>query len=479
MNAGPQASGADPATNAGRVTENSGFITGLLGIPDIGGTIGMLGGIRESLRTGKPLTEGNPALYQQAREFLIGQVGQSDAAIQQFMAANRDTVLGYLKDKPETIVNFIAGMDEAAFKELWEANKEKLTEVIENSPDLKETIQNVVAERLPQMNIGDLLAEANTGLTPDQIAALPESLRNSTVADLKAEDLQGLEPAQMRNLIGIMPVDQFNESILGAFNKVLKKEDGENYQVGAVSETASMADKLAAFDTLLERIQNEEMRTEGGALALQKLSKDPEFDVDSLGTASVVFNALTAGRDVDEDLIYSVIQGQITRPATLETFKKSFSDFDISELEIDVDKIDPAQLHAALQGDSGKALRERLADSLRKEENFTLVSQLMTPEFLAKNKDDVLNAFIPQALGQVQGFIDNLPPQMREMIAGFLDMALGFANNLASRFGIDIGASGASPSQASPGADPNATAQQTAVAPDAVVAAAPPPTPGL
>lgn len=449
-----------------------GSLFGLNGIGDIGSAFGLF---RRSL-SGEKITADdipdsmNSRILQMAMQSVgaetIDEFLTNPEILQQIVAGlKEDTQNPDTPFEEKIVVQYVSGMEDEQLRELLKANP-NLLETIVNEMDaesFRPMIEAGVREGLENLTVADALKEQ--GLTDEQIANFPQDFTDQKFSDLDTTDILGAEATvdgetvlqggfnneQLGNLVAALPAEQFNTLVLAKFNEQLS----EDQQI-AIPENGGFEAQKAAFDQGLEALRSTANRENAtGLTSWFKAVVTSEDDIEN-----AVFKSI-------RESIPDALDEFMTQVSPDEIIEQEIANFDPSTIDfenLDIDEIfPPGRLKELVD-----ANLEEIAAALGKEENWSMIESMVLANngaLIKQNRDRILDAMIPemteQGLNSFNSIMEQLPPQFRAIIQGFVDMFGGFLQ----QYGIDIN----TPTPAANNAPPEQQQEQTQQPPAEVI----------
>ena len=449
-----------------------GSLFGLNGIGDIGSAFGLF---RRSL-SGEKITADdipdsmNSRILQMAMQSVgaetIDEFLTNPEILQQIVAGlKEDTQNADTPFEEKIVVQYVSGMEDEQLRELLKANP-NLLETIVNEMDaesFRPMIEAGVREGLENLTVADALKEQ--GLTDEQIANFPQDFTDQKFSDLDTTDILGAEATvdgetvlqggfnneQLGNLVAALPAEQFNTLVLAKFNEQLS----EDQQI-AIPENGGFEAQKAAFDQGLEALRSTANRENAtGLTSWFKAVVTSEDDIEN-----AVFKSI-------RESIPDALDEFMTQVSPDEIIEQEIANFDPSTIDfenLDIDEtFPPGRLKELVD-----ANLEEIAAALGKEENWSMIESMVLANngaLIKQNRDRILDAMIPemteQGLNSFNSIMEQLPPQFRAIIQGFVDMFGGFLQ----QFGIDIN----TPTPTANNAPPEQQQEQTQQPPAEVI----------
>lgn len=434
-----------------------GSLFGLNGIGDIGSAFGLF---RRSLNGEKITADDIPeSMNSQILKMAVGEltpenidafITRPDVVEQIVAVLKEDTQNPDTPFKDKIVVQYVAGMEDEQLRELLKANP-NLLETIVNEMDaesFRPMIEASVREGIENLTVAGALKEQ--GLTDEQITSFPQDFTDHNFSDLDIADILGTETTidgetslqggfsneQLSNLVAALPAEQFNTLVLEKFNEQLSEE-----QQIAIPENGGFASQKAAFDQGLEALRGTANRENAtGLTSWFKAVVTSEDDVEN-----AVFDSI-------REAIPTALDEFMSQASPDQIIAQEIANFDPSSIDfanIDIDETFPPGRLKELVDEN----MEAIATALGKEENWGMIEAMVLANngaLIKQNRDRILDAMIPemteQGLNSFNSIMEQLPPQFRAIIQGFVDMFGGFLQN----FGIDINASSPAANNASP-----------------------------
>lgn len=405
--------------------QQSGFdLTSLFGMSGIG-DMGAAFNLFSRALNGEDINadEIPPGLQRKTLHMAMAKVGVNpagDNAIEEFLG--KEAVIGQVREALHTDIkeNTDTPQDTILFKAIDDMSGQELQALLVNNPDIASMItesqdfQDMLQEKISGLTVNHALS--NSGISMQAInEGSNQEFLNTNLNELAVKDLQGLEPSQLDMLIPALPQDVFNAKFMDVINSKL----GEDQQVQAPTEDTYAA-RQEAYQTAKDNL------IEHGPGGLT-------------GLFNSVISAFGDGPDLEarfySSIKDSIDEGTITQLQTMaqEQANDYVQNFNFTDME-------PEAVRTFFDEN-----KDMIAAQLVDQENWPKIEDAINADLLIRNQQRIMDAMLPEmteeGLSMFQQALDNLPPEIRELLTSFID----FAAEMLGKIGIDIDGFGSDP----------------------------------
>lgn len=392
---------------------------GLSGLGDIGAGFGLL---RRAFKGEQIDPEEIPAgLQRKALEMAMTQVGVNpagDSAIEMFL--KNETIIAQVREviEEDLAANIDTPQDTILFKAINDMSGAELQAMLVTNPDVMSMItesqdfQDMLQEQVSGATIGQALSASDV-----PIEGLSADFLSKNMSELSVDDLTNLSTSELDILVPALPQDVFNTNFVERINGTL----GEEHRIEAPTEDSYAARQEAyeaAKGNLIEH-------GPGGFLE---------------GLAFAFSSATGMGIDMESEFYSAISESMNADTITqMQTLAQTQAHAQIENFNF----ADMAPEDIRTFFDQNK---DMIAAQLTDQENWPKIEEAINADLLIRNQRLIMDNMLPEMTGQglsaLQDGLENLPPQIRQLLTSFID----FAADMLGKFGIDIDGFAADPS---------------------------------